>query len=86
MVVYSGNASVNVEGKEVAQLRGGQFIGEMSFLTGSRTSASVEAKDALRYVRWPKEQLTRFLEKNPDLRAALQMIMGRDLVAKLRER
>ena len=84
MVVYSGNASVSVEGKEVAKLRGGQFIGEMSFLTGSKTSASVEAKDALRYVRWPKEQLTRFLERNPDLRAALQMIMGVDLVAKVR--
>ncbi len=84
MVIYSGNASVHVEGREVAKLREGQFIGEMSCITGGPTSASVTATDALRYVRWPKEQLYRFLDGNPEMRAALQMIVGMDLVAKLK--
>ncbi len=84
MLIYSGNASVHVEGREVAKLREGQFIGEMSCITGGTTSASVIATDALRYVRWPKEQLYRFLDGNSEMRAALQMIVGMDLVAKLK--
>ena len=84
MLIYSGNASVHVEGREVAKLREGQFMGEMSCITGGTTSASVTATDALRYVRWPKEQLYRFLDGNSEMRAALQMIVGMDLVAKLK--
>ncbi len=86
MLIYSGNASVHVEDREVAKLREGQFIGEMSCITGGKTSASVIATDALRYVRWPKEQLYQFLDGNSEMRAALQMIVGMDLVVKLRER
>ena len=83
MVVYSGNASVQTGGREVANLKGGQFMGEMSYLTGGRTHASVVAQTPLRYVSWSKDQLKKFLEGNPELRATLQMILGVDLVAKV---
>jgi len=83
MVVYSGNASVQVGEKEVAKLKDGQFMGEMSYLTDSKTNASVVAQTPLRYVSWSKDQLRNFLGRNPDLRATLQMILGVDLVAKV---
>lgn len=84
MVIYSGHVSVQVDGMEVAQLKEGQFIGEMSFLTDATTSASVVARDDVEYVAWPQHALKRFLDRNPELRAALQMVIGVDLAAKLR--
>lgn len=84
MVIYSGTASVRAGDKEIAKLQDGQFIGEMSYLTGGKTTASVVASDPLRYVRWHKEQLNRFLKRNTDMCAAMQMIIGVDLVGKIR--
>jgi hypothetical protein len=39
----------------------------------------------VRFVSWPTAELERFLVKHPSLRAALQLVIGRDLAAKLRE-
>ena len=83
MVVYSGNASVQAREREVAKLKEGQFMGEMSYLTESKTNASVVAQTPLRYVSWSNDQLKKFLERNPDLRASLQMILGVGLVDKV---
>ena len=55
----------------------------MSYLTDSKTNASVVAKTPLRYVSWSNDKLKNFLGRNPDLRATLQMILGVDLVAKV---
>lgn len=86
MVIHAGRAAVRVDGAQVATLETGRFVGEMSFLTGEPTSASVWSLEPLRYVTWPKSVLEPFLRSNPELRAALQMVIGTDLVAKLRAR
>ncbi|MFQ5932363.1 MAG: cyclic nucleotide-binding domain-containing protein [Nitrospiraceae bacterium] len=85
IVIYSGKARIDVDGKAVAELAEGQFIGEMSFITGEVAPASVTAVEPTRYVAWPKSKLNDFLKKNPDLRAAFQMILGSDLTRLLRE-
>jgi len=85
IVLASGRAVVKAGGHDRATLGPGQFAGEMSFLTGAATSASVEVVDAARFVSWPTAELERCLRKNPPLRAALQLVMGRDLAMKLRE-
>ena len=85
IVLATGRAVVRVGQRDVATLGPGQFAGEMSFLTGAPTSASVEAVEAVRLVSWPAAALERCLVKHPPLRAALQLVMGRDLAAKLRE-
>jgi hypothetical protein len=36
-----------------------------------------------RFVSWPTGELERFLGKHPELRAALQLVIGKDLAAKL---
>ena len=84
MVIASGRTSVRVGGKSVVELKEGQFVGEMSFLTGHNPTADVFAVEPTRLVSWPKAELTPFLEHNPDLRAALQLVIGTDLVGKLR--
>jgi hypothetical protein len=85
LVLASGRAAVTVGGRDVATLGPGQFAGEMSFLTGAPTTAAVQVVEPVRFVSWPTAELERFLVKHPSLRAALQLVIGRDLAAKLRE-
>jgi hypothetical protein len=83
IVVASGRTAVRF-GDRVLELPAGRFIGEMSFITGEAPTADVVAIDAVRYVSWPKKELTRFLADHPVLRAAWQGVLGTDLVNKLR--
>jgi len=85
LVLASGRAAVMVGGRGVATLGPGQFAGEMSFLTGAPTTAAVHVMEPVRFVAWTTGELERFLGKHPSLRAALQLVIGRDLAAKLRE-
>src|SRR5262249_52885665 len=83
LVLASGRAAVKVDGREVATLGPGQFAGEMSFLTGALTTAAVEVVEPMRFVSWSTPELERFLGSHPPLRAALQLVIGQDLAAKL---
>jgi CRP-like cAMP-binding protein len=83
-VIYSGEVGVEVDGAEVADLDAGCFVGEISFLTGEASTASVVAKKDTEYVTWPMTELRKFLDSNADVRAAWQFTIGTDLVAKLR--
>ena len=83
LVLASGRAAVKVHGHEVATIHPGQFAGEMSFLTGAPTTAAVEVVEPARFVSWATPDLARFLGKHPELRSALQLVIGRDLAAKL---
>jgi CRP-like cAMP-binding protein len=83
-VVYSGRTEVRIDGRAVTSLGEGKFIGEMSFLTGDKPTADVVAVEPTRVLAWQKEKLNKFLGENPDLRSALQLVIGTDLVGKLR--
>jgi hypothetical protein len=84
MVIFSGNVDVTSGERRIVELGQGQFVGEMSFLTGERPTVDVVAKGEVRLVTWPRGRLQAFLEQHGGLRAALQMILGADLVGKLR--
>jgi hypothetical protein len=82
--MLSGKAAVRVDGSEVAQLEAGCFIGEMSYLTGARTTASVQVVEPARYLVWKNASLKALLDSDAALRSAVQLVIGRDLVSKLR--
>jgi hypothetical protein len=84
LVLCSGGADVVVGASRVAQLRPGQLVGEMGFLTGAKTSACVVAREPVRYLALPAAALRALFQKHPELRAAMQAVIGSDLVAKLR--
>ena len=86
LVLASGRAAVKARGREIATLAPGQFAGEMSYLTGARTTAAVEAVEPVRFVSWATADLERFLGRHPEARAALQLVLGRDLAGKLGDR
>lgn len=84
LVLCSGTSDVVLAGARVAQLRPGQLVGEMGFLTDAKTSAAVVAAEPTRYLSLPTDALRSLFKKHPELRAGMQMVIGHDLVAKLR--
>jgi CRP-like cAMP-binding protein len=86
MLIYNGLAAVETNGEEVAKLKDGNFIGELSFITGGAASATVRALMPTRYVSWPKESISQLLNRNPSMRFAMQSILSTDLSKKLMHR
>tara|TARA_B100001013_G_C24555873_1_gene420510 strand:- start:202 stop:852 length:651 start_codon:yes stop_codon:yes gene_type:complete len=85
MLVFHGLADVSIDEGKVAEVRDGEFIGEMSFLTEEEASATVTATEPTRYLAWNKQQLRKFLNRNPSLRFAMQGVLGVDVSKKLKE-
>ena len=84
ILIFSGKANVEINGNKVDQLHAGQFIGEWGYFTDEVAAAEVVATETTRYVSWPKDQLKSYLEKNSDLRAAFQIILGSVLAKRLK--
>lgn len=84
MVVMRGELHVRANDARVATLREGQFVGEMTFLSGKRPRVEVVAARDARIASLESAALRRLLDGSADLRAAVQAILGRDLVEKLR--
>jgi CRP-like cAMP-binding protein len=83
IVLSSGHARVEADGKTLAELHAGCLIGEMSFITGQAPNADVIATEPTRTVSWQDEVLRKLLDANVELRAAVQQVIGDDLIAKL---
>ena len=85
MVIYSGLAGIRLDGEVVGELAPGQFIGSISYITDEASPADFVALDTTSYIVWPKERLKRHLEKDPELRAAIQVTLSRDLTDRVRD-
>jgi CRP-like cAMP-binding protein len=79
IVIYSGKACAEVDGRNVTELQPGQFIGSISYVTEETAPANVVAIEPTRYVSWPKSKLKDFMNKNPDLHSALKSTLAIDL-------
>lgn len=86
MLIYNGLVAVELKGKELARLQDGNFIGELSFITGGAATATVKALQPTRYVTWPKEAISHLLNRNPSMRFAMQAMLSTDLSKKLMRR
>src|SRR5258707_3716065 len=86
MLIYNGLVGVETNGKEVATLKDGNFIGEVSFITGGDATATVRALTPTRYIAWPKEAISQLLNRNPSMRFAMQSMLSTDLSKKLMHR
>jgi hypothetical protein len=84
IVLASGRMRVEANGKVLAELRAGCFVGEMGFLTGRTATADVVALEPTRTMSWRYEVLRKLLDTNVQLRAAMEQVLGEDLAAKLR--
>jgi hypothetical protein len=81
--LLSGETVVSKNGRAVARLPAGNFVAEMSLLTGEKTTADVDAIGSVEYMRWPIDKLLRLRMRNPVLWAKVQSVLGHDLVEKI---
>lgn len=81
--MISGEARVEREGRSIGIVREGDFLGEMSYLTGKQATASVITLKPTRYLAFDRATLKVHLEKYPEVRHALEASFNRNLVDKL---
>lgn len=81
--IVDGAAVVERDGRTIGRVGEGDFLGEMSYLTGQEATASVKTSVPTRYLAFDRKVLRAHLEKNPDVRHALEASFNRNLVAKL---
>jgi CRP-like cAMP-binding protein len=82
-LIFEGKANVLVDNKMVAELSDGQFVGEMSYMTGNPTSVDVIADEQLHYLIWDRTELEQLFKKLPALEQVMNVILGKDMAVKL---
>ena len=75
-LIYNGTVDVAVDGKKVAELKDGQFVGEMSFLTEKPATATCVTKHDTELLVWKQEQFKELLKRNPSLYFTIQSLLS----------
>jgi hypothetical protein len=79
-LILEGKCSVQASGVELAELGKGDFVGEMSYLTDSASTADVVTKTQIRYLYWDTEKLTKFLSSSASLLHRFEGAIGKQLI------
>jgi CRP-like cAMP-binding protein len=83
IVLTDGRARVEVDGRPLAELHPGCFLGELSFVTGDAPNADVVALEPTRTVSWQDDALRKLFATDAQFRASVQQLIDEDLIAKL---
>ena len=71
-----GTLDVVVGKKKVAELRDGQFVGEMSFLTEKPATATCIVKHPCECLVWKQKEFKELLKRNPSLYFTIQSLLS----------
>jgi CRP-like cAMP-binding protein len=82
-IAIAGRLDVRRQGQSLTTIEPGHVIGTALALTDAPSPVSAAFTETGRYIQWPLAQLRIFLERNPELRAALQRHVSQDLAKKL---
>jgi hypothetical protein len=83
LMIVDGHAVVIFSGKIVAQLGNGDFIGDLSFISGNVASATVRSEVLTTYLIWEQDRLRETLRKNPMLLVQFNQMLERQITKKL---
>ena len=75
-LIYNGTVDVTVDGIKVAELKDGQFVGEMSFLTDKPATATCVVKHDSEVLVWKQDQFKELLKRNPSLYFTIQSLLS----------
>ena len=78
-----GLAEVQRNGIKVAQIAPGEFIGEITYLTGGPATATVTLVAPSRLMRVPVDRFREFLKRNPTIQDSMERSLATDLRHKL---
>lgn len=81
--IVSGAANVMRNEKLIGKVGKGDFLGEISYLTGKCASATAVVTETTRYLAFNQERLKEHLSRNPEVRHALESSFNRNLAGKL---
>ena len=72
ILIYNGLVDVIVNDNKVAELKDGQFVGEMSFLTEKPATATCKVKHDTECLVWEQKTFKELLKRNPSLYFTIQ--------------
>lgn len=81
--ILKGKVDVLSEGRKIAELGPGRFVGEMSLLTRSHTRADVVAQSDLKLLVWPHEVIENWVDSDASRLGLLQTALGTQVVEEL---
>ena len=81
ILIYNGTVDVVVGTKKVAELKDGQFVGEMSFLTEKSATATCIVKHDTECLVWKQPEFKELLKRNPALYYTIQSLLSNQLVS-----
>ena len=81
VLIYNGTVDVVVGKKKVAELKDGQFVGEMSFLTEKSATATCIVKHDTECLMWKQPEFKDLLKRNPSLYYTIQGLLSNQLVS-----
>ena len=81
ILIYNGTVDVAVDNKAVAQLKDGQFVGEMSFLTEKPATATCMVKHDTECLVWRQPEFKELLKRNPSLYYTIQDLLTNQLIS-----
>ena len=76
ILIYNGTIDIAVKGKWVAELKDGQFVGEMSFLTEKPATAACIVKHDSECLVWSQAKFKELLKRNPSLYFTIQSLLS----------
>ena len=83
VLIYNGTVDVAVDGQRIAELRDGEFVGEMSFLTEKSATATCIVKHDAECLVWKQREFKDLLKRNPSLYFTIQSVLSAQVSDKL---
>ena len=81
--IAGGAAAIEHDGRLVGVCGSGDFLGEMSLVSGERATASVTVTNAMRIAVFDRDALAQLARSVPEIRHALDRAVNRGLAAKV---
>ena len=82
-LIYNGTVDVIVDNEEIAELKDGEFVGEMSFLTEKVATATCKVKYDAQCLVWKQKEFKELLKRNPSLYFTIQSVLSAQVSDKL---
>ena len=83
ILIYNGLVDVIVNDKKVANLKDGQFVGEMSFLTEKPATATCKVEHNVECLVWNQKDFKDLLKRNPSLYFTIQSLLSEQVSTNL---
>ena len=83
ILIYNGTVEVEVDENIVAELKDGQFVGEMSFLTEKPATANCIVKHDCECIVWKQPEFKELLKRNPSLYFTIQSLLSAQVSSNL---